>query len=255
MSSSSGSTTCLRSTPSPRAKSTPSPSWPPMRWSTAPTARRARSSRLLDYSDGSDMIIGKPGINSIKDLKGKKVGLEVTLVEHLLLLKALEANGMKQSRCRTREHATNETPQTLALRQGRRGRRVVSGLRPGAEAGRRLQAALHQRRSQRPDLRRARGEPDQSTRSTRTTGRRSCRSTTSAWITSWIPKTHDDAVKIMAAKVGADAGGIREDDVPAPISSRSPKPEGRVQKGRRASIRSTARMAVGQQVQPRQQGL
>src|SRR5258708_39723104 len=27
---------------------------------------------LLDYSDGSDLIIGKPGINSIKHLKGQK---------------------------------------------------------------------------------------------------------------------------------------------------------------------------------------
>src|SRR6476646_2913034 len=35
---------------------------------------------LLDYSDGSDAIVGKPGINSIKDLKGQKVGVEVTLV-------------------------------------------------------------------------------------------------------------------------------------------------------------------------------
>ena len=33
---------------------------------------------ILDYSDGSDMIIGKPGIESIKDLKGQKVGIEVT---------------------------------------------------------------------------------------------------------------------------------------------------------------------------------
>ena len=33
----------------------------------------------------------------IKDLKGQSVGVEVTLVEHLLLLRALEANGMKQS--------------------------------------------------------------------------------------------------------------------------------------------------------------
>ena len=46
---------------------------------------------LLDYSDGSDMIIGKPGIKSIKDLKGQKVAIEATLVEHLLLLKALDA--------------------------------------------------------------------------------------------------------------------------------------------------------------------
>src|SRR5690349_13330011 len=68
---------------------------------------------LLDYSEGSDMIVGAPGINSIKDLKGKKIGIEVTLVEHLLLLKALEANGMKQSDVELVNTATNETPQTL----------------------------------------------------------------------------------------------------------------------------------------------
>lgn len=69
---------------------------------------------VLDYSDGADMIIGKPGINSIKDLKGQKVGVEVTLVEHLLLLKGLEANGMKQSDVELVNTPTNETPQTLA---------------------------------------------------------------------------------------------------------------------------------------------
>ena len=68
---------------------------------------------LLDYSEGSDMIIGKPGINSIKDLKGQKIGIEVTLVEHLLLLKALQANGMKQSDVELVNTPTNETPQTL----------------------------------------------------------------------------------------------------------------------------------------------
>jgi NitT/TauT family transport system substrate-binding protein len=69
---------------------------------------------LLDYSDGADMIIGKPGINSIKDLKGQTIGLEQTLVEHLLLLKALEANGMKQSDVKIVNTPTNDTPQTLA---------------------------------------------------------------------------------------------------------------------------------------------
>jgi NitT/TauT family transport system substrate-binding protein len=69
---------------------------------------------LVDYSDGSDMIIGKPGVESIKDLKGQKVGIEVTLVEHLLLLKALAANGMKQSDVELVKTPTNDTPQTLA---------------------------------------------------------------------------------------------------------------------------------------------
>jgi NitT/TauT family transport system substrate-binding protein len=69
---------------------------------------------LLDYSDGQDMIIGAPGVSSIKELKGKKIGLEVTLVEHLLLLKALEANGMKQSDIELVNTPTNEIGQTLA---------------------------------------------------------------------------------------------------------------------------------------------
>ena len=77
------------------------------------TGGKSKIVALLDYSEGSDMIVGAPGINSIKDLKGKKVGVEVTLVEHLLLLKALEANGMKQSDVELVNTATNETPQTL----------------------------------------------------------------------------------------------------------------------------------------------
>jgi NitT/TauT family transport system substrate-binding protein len=68
---------------------------------------------LLDYSDGSDMIVGAPGVQSIKDLKGKKVGIEGTLVEHLLLLKALEANGMTQDDVDLVNTATDKTPETL----------------------------------------------------------------------------------------------------------------------------------------------
>lgn len=81
---------------------------------TGANGAKSKFIAILDYSDGNDMIIGKPGINSIKDLKGQKVGLEVTLVEHLLLLKALEANGMKQSDVELVNTATNDTPQTLA---------------------------------------------------------------------------------------------------------------------------------------------
>jgi NitT/TauT family transport system substrate-binding protein len=69
---------------------------------------------LLDYSSGSDMLIGAPGVASVKDLKGKKVGLEVTLVPHLLTLKALEAHGLKQSDIELVNTPTNEIAQTLA---------------------------------------------------------------------------------------------------------------------------------------------
>ena len=72
---------------------------------------------LTDYSEGSDMIVGGPGINSIKDLKGKKVGVELTLVEHELLLQALKVNGLSQSDVTLVGTATDKTPQTLASGQ------------------------------------------------------------------------------------------------------------------------------------------
>jgi len=76
----------------------------------------ARSVAILitDYSNGNDMIVDKPGIDSLKALKGKKIGLEVGLVEHLLLLKGLEKAGMKDSDVKLVNVATHETAQSLA---------------------------------------------------------------------------------------------------------------------------------------------
>lgn len=70
-----------------------------------------------DYSAGNDMIVGAPGINSIKDLKGKKIGVEVGFVDHLLLLNALEKNGMTEADVELVNVPTNETPQVLASGQ------------------------------------------------------------------------------------------------------------------------------------------
>lgn len=69
---------------------------------------------INDFSNGNDMIVAAPGINSIKDLKGKKVGLEEGFVEHLLLLTGLEKNGMKAEDVTIVNTPTNETPQVLA---------------------------------------------------------------------------------------------------------------------------------------------
>ena len=81
------------------------------------TGAKGKFIALLDYSEGSDMIIGKPGIESIKDLKGQKVGIEVGLVEHLLLLQALKDNAMTQADVTLVPTPTNNTPQTLASGQ------------------------------------------------------------------------------------------------------------------------------------------
>jgi NitT/TauT family transport system substrate-binding protein len=69
---------------------------------------------INDYSNGNDMVVAQPGITSIKDLKGKKVGVEVGFVDHLLLLQGLAANGMKESDVELVNVPTAETAKALA---------------------------------------------------------------------------------------------------------------------------------------------
>lgn len=84
---------------------------------TGSTGAKSVMVLLNDYSNGNDMIVGGPGITSIKDLKGKKVGVEVGFVGHLLLLTALEDNGMSEADVTLVNVPTNETPQVLASGQ------------------------------------------------------------------------------------------------------------------------------------------
>src|SRR6204780_3261150 len=72
---------------------------------------------LTDYSNGNDMTVARPGIASLKDLKGKKIGIEIGLVEHLLLLDGLKKQGMTQADVTLVNSKTDETPQVLASGQ------------------------------------------------------------------------------------------------------------------------------------------
>lgn len=72
---------------------------------------------MNDYSNGNDMVIAGPGISSVKELKGKKVGVEVGFVSHLLLINALEDNGLTEADVELVNVPTNETPQVLASGQ------------------------------------------------------------------------------------------------------------------------------------------
>ncbi len=72
---------------------------------------------LTDYSNGNDMIVARPGIKSLQELKGKKIGIEIGLVEHLLLLDGLKKAGMSQNDVTLVNSKTNETPQVLASGQ------------------------------------------------------------------------------------------------------------------------------------------
>ena len=72
---------------------------------------------ITDYSNGNDMIVARPGIKSLADLKGKRIGIETGLVDHLLLLDGLKKLGMTQNDVTLVNSKTNETPQVLASGQ------------------------------------------------------------------------------------------------------------------------------------------
>jgi NitT/TauT family transport system substrate-binding protein len=81
---------------------------------TGANGKPAKGILLNDFSNGNDMVVAKPGIKSIKDLKGKKVGVEVGFVDHLLLFKGLEAHGLKEQDITLVNMPTNQTAQGLA---------------------------------------------------------------------------------------------------------------------------------------------
>ena len=69
---------------------------------------------INDYSNGNDMVVGKPGIDSLEDLAGKKIGLEEGFVTHLLFLKGMEMKGLDPESVTIINTPTNETPQVLS---------------------------------------------------------------------------------------------------------------------------------------------
>jgi NitT/TauT family transport system substrate-binding protein len=77
------------------------------------TARASVIIVLTDYSNGNDMLIGKKGVDSFKDLKGKSVGLEENLVEHLLLDAALKKHGLSDDDVKLKNVKTEATPAAL----------------------------------------------------------------------------------------------------------------------------------------------
>jgi NitT/TauT family transport system substrate-binding protein len=161
-------------------------------------ATGAKSVMILvnDYSNGNDMLIGAPGINGVKDLKGKKIGVEIGFVAHLLVLKALEANGMKESDVVLVNVPTNETPQVLASKDVA----AIAAWQPNSGAALKLvpgskplfTSAIYDVLAVSPQSLAARAAD--------------WKKVIEVWydVVAYIqdPKTADDAVKIMAARVG-----------------------------------------------------
>ncbi|HSH71833.1 MAG TPA: ABC transporter substrate-binding protein [Methylophilaceae bacterium] len=71
---------------------------------------------ITDYSSGNDIIVAKRDIKSVSDLKGKKIAVEVGLVDHLLIVNALKKAGLKETDVTLVNAKTNELPQVLSNR-------------------------------------------------------------------------------------------------------------------------------------------
>ncbi len=52
---------------------------------------------LLDYTIGSDGVVAKKSIQSLQDLKGKRIGVEQGTIAHFTVLKMLEKAGLDQA--------------------------------------------------------------------------------------------------------------------------------------------------------------
>jgi NitT/TauT family transport system substrate-binding protein len=81
---------------------------------TGATGRPSSMALINDFSDGNDMIVAQPGITDVAQLSGKKVGVEIGFVGHLLLLRALEKAGLTEDDVDLVNVPTNETPLVLA---------------------------------------------------------------------------------------------------------------------------------------------
>src|SRR5689334_17631868 len=68
---------------------------------------------LNDYSNGNDMVVAKPGLHGMAELRGRKVGVEVGFVSHLLLNHALKSVGMSDKEITIVNVPTDQTPQLL----------------------------------------------------------------------------------------------------------------------------------------------
>lgn len=163
---------------------------------------------LTDYSDGNDMVVGRPGVRSLQDLRGRKVAVEIGLLEHLLLLDGLKKAGIAPDQVTLVNAKTNELPQILASGDvaaivawqpiAGQAMRSVPGARPiytsADEPG-----LIYDVLAVNPASLAAHRE--QWARVVKVWDR----------VVAYIndPKTADDAARIMAARVGIDAAAFR----------------------------------------------
>jgi len=159
---------------------------------------------VTDYSNGNDMVVARPGIASLAGLKGKKIGVEVGLVDHLLLLNGLKKAGLSEADVVLVPTPTNQAPQVLASGQVD----AVAAWQPNSGAA--LKAV--------PGAKAVYTSADEPgliydtvavSPQSLATRRADWVKFVSVWerIVAFLadPATHDEGVRIMAAKAGVDA--------------------------------------------------
>lgn len=67
-----------------------------------------------NISAGSDGIVAKPGIKSLEDLRGKRVGAKLGTVNHLILLEALKAHQIKPSDVQILDYSNEVASQKIS---------------------------------------------------------------------------------------------------------------------------------------------
>ena len=80
---------------------------------TGGTGKPSVSIIINDYSNGNDMLVAKPDIESVEALRGKKVGAELGFVGHLRAITALTENGDGVDEVEWVDVPTDETPVML----------------------------------------------------------------------------------------------------------------------------------------------
>jgi len=68
---------------------------------------------VVDVSHGADVVVGRPGMKSMKDLKGKSVAVESGALGAFVLSRALTLNGMQASDVTVVHLESNEQPKAF----------------------------------------------------------------------------------------------------------------------------------------------
>lgn len=81
---------------------------------TGGTGKPSVTILINDFSNGNDMLVVKPDVPTVAALKGKKIGVEVGFVGHLLAITGLQMAGVSPDDVEFVDTPTDQTPSVLA---------------------------------------------------------------------------------------------------------------------------------------------